>query len=132
MSRLIDKILIHCLSIFAMCYLIHGNTFVVIFYASIIISAVNYYLIGREDLSVAMKPENTKERIAFFLEIAASLVIMFFPPAIVILPVIMYDICRSRNYPGAVLAIINLINSAFFSNLDTKIILYIFINSLFH
>lgn len=127
MSRLIDKILIHCLSIFAMCYLIHGNTFVVIFYSSIIISAVNYYLISREDLSVSMRPESTKEWIALIFEMVVVFICLFFPPAIVIMPVIMYDICRSRNYPGAALVTISLINNFFFSDLDARAILYIFV-----
>lgn len=127
MSRLIDKILIHCLSIFAMCYLIHGNTFVVIFYSSIIISAVNYYLISREDLSVSMRPESTKEWIALIFEMVVVFISLFYPPAIVIMPVIMYDICRSRNYPGAALVTISLINNFFFSDLDARAILYIFV-----
>ena len=36
-------------------YLIHGNTFIVVFYTAVIISALDYYLIGRETAPVLHK-----------------------------------------------------------------------------
>ena len=125
MSRLIDKIIIHVLSVFAMCSIIHGNTFLVVLYISIIINAMNHYLISREDLSLTMKPQNANEWIAFVLEIAAVLFCIFYPPATVIIPVIMYDIIRSRNYPAAVLSLIAFIRSIGSPAYDTNLSLYI-------
>ena len=125
MGRIIDKLLILALSVFAMRYLIHGNTFIVVFYTAVIISALDYYLIGRNDIGFSMKQERVSEWVAFALEILIVFLYIFFPPIIVIYPVVMYDIVRSRNYIAAGLSLIFIINSFFSSKFDTYILLYI-------
>ena len=125
MGRIIDKLLILALSVFAMRYLIHGNTFIVVFYTAVIISALDYYLIGRNDIGFSMKQERVSEWVAFALEILIVFLYIFFPPIIVIYPVVMYDIVRSRNYIAAGLLLIFIINSFFSSKFDTYILLYI-------
>ena len=125
MGRIIDKLLILALSVFAMRYLIHGNTFIVVFYTAVIISALDYYLIGRNDIGFSMKQERVSEWVAFALEILIVYLYVFFPPIIVIYPVVMYDIVRSRNYIAAGLSLIFIINSFFSSKFDTYILLYI-------
>ena len=125
MSRLIDKILIHVLSVFAMCSIMHGNTFLVVLYISITCSALNYYLINREDLQLIVKLENVRERIAFGLEILAAIICIIFPPAATALPIITYDITRSRNYPGMALVIIAFLRCIGSPAYDTRTILYV-------
>ena len=125
MGRIIDKLLILALSVFAMRYLIHGNTFIVVFYTAVIISALDYYLIGRNDIGFSMKQERVSEWVAFALEILIVFLYIFFPPIIVIYPVVMYDIVRSRNYIAAGLSLIFIFNSFFSSKFDTYILLYI-------
>ena len=125
MSRLADKIIIHILSVFAMCSIMHGNTFLVVLNISIILAALDYYLISREDLRFNFKPENVREWIAVFLEILAVLACLFFPPAVAALPIIIYDIVRSRNYPGAALGLIAFIHSIGMPGYDVKTTLFI-------
>ncbi len=112
MNRIIDKIIIFVLSVFAMCFTMHGNTFLVFLYMSIICSALNYYLIVREREDLQMKPEGAREWIAYVLQIAFVLAGAFYPPAIVILPIIAYDMTRSRNYVGGGLTVMALVNGA--------------------
>ena len=130
MSRIIDKILIQALSVFAMYYMIHGNTFLVVFYSSIILNALGYYLISTEEISFKMKPQSKKELTAFIIEIAFTLVVMFFPVTIVVLPVIYYDIARSRNYIAAGLGLISILNSISSISSDPKVFLYIILISI--
>ena len=125
MSRLIDKILIHVLSVFAMCSIMHGNTFLVVLYISIIFSATNYYLINREDLQFIIKLKNIREWIAFCMEIIAAIICIIFPPAATVLPIITYDITRSRNYPGMALVIIAFGRCVASPDYDIKTTLYI-------
>ncbi len=129
MNRIIDKIFIFVLSIFAMCIIMHGNYFLVCFYVAIVISALNYYLLNRDRTEwglKAMKPLDAKEWAAFIIEIICMILPIFIPEAIVLLPVIGYDIARSRNYVGAGIGIISLINvwkSA--ESMSNYVILYI-------
>ena len=128
MSRITDKILILALSVFAMCYTIHGNTFLIVFYSAVIISALNYYLIGRKDISLSMKQEKLSDKIAFVLEIIVVILYFFYPPVITLFPVVMYDIARSRNYIAAGLAAGILVSGLFSPNFETGIILYIMLS----
>ena len=89
----------------------HGNVFVVFFYMGITFSALNYYLINRDREDLSMKPEGIQETLAFTLEILAAGIILFYPPASVLIPVLIYDIVRSRNYIGAAISIMAMINS---------------------
>ena len=129
MNRIIDKIFIFILSIFAMCIIMHGNYFLVCFYVAIVISALNYYLLNRDRTEwglKAMKPLDAKEWAAFIIEIICMILPIFIPETIVLLPVIGYDIARSRNYVGAGIGIISLINvwkSA--ESMSNYVILYI-------
>ena len=108
-----------------MCSIMHGNTFLVVLNISIILAALDYYLISREDLRFNFKPENVREWIAVFLEILAVLTCLFFPPAVATLPIIIYDIVRSRNYPGAALGLIAFIHSIGTPGYDVKTTLFI-------
>ena len=107
MSRIIDKVIIFILSIFAMCFLMHGNSFLVSIYAAIVILALNYYLLGRERLDWSMRPEGAKEWIAFVIEIAAMALPFFIPEAVVLIPIVAYDVTMSRNYIGAGVGVIS-------------------------
>ena len=113
MNRIIDKIIIIILSIFAMCIIMHGNYFLVLFYVAIVISALNYYLLNRDRTEwglKAMKPVDAKEWTAFIIEMICLILPIFIPESIVLFPVIFYDAARSRNYIGAGLGIISFIN----------------------
>ncbi|MBR6402733.1 MAG: hypothetical protein IKS48_05065 [Eubacterium sp.] len=125
MSRIFDKIIIHILTVFAMCYIMHGNTFLVVLYTSIILSGVNYYLISREDMRFKMNPEGAKEWCAFVLEILAALLSLFYPNAVLFIPIIMYDTVRSRNYYAAGVSVIGLLKYFNGSETDVKVFLYI-------
>ena len=125
MSRIFDKIIIHILTVFAMCYIMHGNTFLVVLYTSIILSGVNYYLISREDMRFKMNPEGAKEWCAFILEILAALLSLFYPQAVLFIPIIMYDTVRSRNYYAAGMAVIGLLKCFNGFETDVKVFLYI-------
>ena len=120
MSRIIDKILLFALCVIAMLFLVHGNTLVVYAYFAIICSAFNYYLIGRDRSDYYMKPEGYKEWLAFSIELISVFVILIFPQAIIILPLVMYDITRSRNYIAFILSIIAIVIS--FMNSDEMIL----------
>ena len=125
MSRIIDKIIILALSVFAMCYTIHGNTFLVAFYTAIIISALDYYLIGRNDITFSMKQEKATEYVALVLEILIVVSYFFFPPIITIFPVVIYDSARSRNYIAIGLAAAILVMNLLSSDFGIGVILYI-------
>ena len=62
---------------------------------------------------------------AVILEILAVLACLFFPPAVAVLPIIIYDIVRSRNYPGAALGLIAFIHSIGMPGYDVKTTLFI-------
>ena len=111
-----------------MCYTIHGNTFLIVFYSAIIISALNYYLIGRKDISLSMKQEKLSDKIAFVLEIIVVILYFFYPTAITLFPVVMYDIARSRNYIAAGLAAGILVSGLFSPNFEIGMIFYIMLS----
>ncbi len=89
---------IFVLSLFAMRYLMHGNSFLVIFYIGIILAASLYYLIGRERNDFSMRQEGVFEWIAFAVEIIAMILPFFVPNTVVLIPIVLYDVTRSRNY----------------------------------
>ena len=126
MSRIIDKIIIQALSVFSMYYMMHGNTFLAVLYSSIILNSLNYYLISREDLSFNMAPKGLFNKMAFVIEILAILISFFFPPAVTLLPIIIYDSTRSRNYISGGLGILSIIAALSSETNNTVIILYIF------
>ena len=74
MNRLIDKIIIFALSLFAMNSILRGTAFLVCVYVAIMISALNYYLIRGERSDFLMKPDSGGEWCAFFLEIIVAAV----------------------------------------------------------
>ena len=111
MNRIIDKILILAISLYAMNSMFGGNAFMICIYAAIIFSALNYYLIRGDKLNYSMKPESGGEWCAFFLEIIVAGIAIFFAPAVSLLPLVSYDSTRSRNYIAGVLSVIAFINS---------------------
>ena len=111
MSRVIDKIIICALAVFAMNYMIHGNAFLVLLYMSIILSALGYYLLSRDIESCRMRPEGTGEYIAFIVQIISVVPAVFNPELIPIIPVAAYDMTRSRNYPGAAVVMAAFLNA---------------------
>ncbi len=80
-------------------------------YAAIIFSALNYYLIRGEKSDNSMKPESGGEWCAFFLEIIVAVIAVFYAPAVSLVPIVIYDSTRSRNYIAGVLSVIAVINS---------------------
>ena len=132
MSRILDKLIILVLSIFAMYFSLQGDILLIFIYVAIILSCLNYYLINRDRDDFSMKPAGARETIAFIIELAVVALAVFFSPAMVLLPIIAYDITRSRNYIAtavAVAALINAFNSFGISttttNLSTMLVLFI-------
>jgi signal transduction histidine kinase len=72
-----------------------------------------------------MRLENVREKCAFVIEILAAIICIIFPPAATALPIITYDITRSRNYPGLALVIIAFLRCTGSPVYDTKTILYV-------
>ena len=125
MSRLFDKVIIQVLTVFAMCYITHGNTFLVVLYSSVILNGVNYYLISREDMDFKIDLKDFKESCAFVLEILVALLGLFYPPAVIFIPINMYDIVRSRNYYAAGISVIGLIKYSNASDTNSRLFLYV-------
>ena len=128
MSRIVDKIIIFALTIFAMRYTLHGNSFLMCIYAAIIYSALNYYLLDRDRDDFSMKPVGLKEYIAFGLQLLAVISFFVYSPFIVLLPIIMYDIFRSRNYVALTIASFSCL--AAMSSVATSLLLYVIILSV--
>lgn len=82
-----------------------------------------------------MKPVGVRETVAFIIELAIVALAFFFPPATTLLPIIAYDITRSRNYIALAASIGALINSANYGGADpskefsTLLVLFIFMLS---
>ena len=119
MNRILDKLIILALSIFAMYFSLQGNILLIFLYVAIILSCVNYYLISRDRDDYSMKPTGARETIAFIIELAIVVLAVFYSPAIVLLPIIAYDITRSRNYIAVAVAVGALINSFNYSGIST-------------
>ncbi len=129
MNRIIDKIIILAISIYAMKSMFGGNAFMICIYAAIIFSALNYYLIRGDKSNYSMKPESGGEWCAFFLEIIVAGIAIFYAPAVSLLPLIIYDSTRSRNYIAGVLSVVAVANS-FLEYGPYKIIFIILISVL--
>ena len=80
-------------------------------YAAIIFSALNYYLIRGDKSNYSMKPESGGEWCAFFLEIIVAGIAIFYAPAVSLLPLMIYDGTRSRNYIAGCLSVVAFVNS---------------------
>ncbi len=111
MNRIIDKIIILAISLYAVSSMLGGTAFMICIYAAIIFSALNYYLIRGEKSNNSMKPESGGEWCAFFLEIIVAVIAVFYAPAVSLVPIVIYDSTRSRNYIAGVLSVIAVINS---------------------
>lgn len=111
MNRIIDKIIILAISLYAVSSMLGGTAFMICIYAAIIFSALNYYLIRGEKSNNSMKPESGGEWCAFFLEIIVAVIAVFYAPAVSLVPIVIYDSTRSRNYIAGVLSVITVINS---------------------
>ena len=111
MNRIIDKIIILAISLYAVSSMLGGTAFMICIYAAIIFSALNYYLIRGEKSNNSMKPESDGEWCAFFLEIIVAVIAVFYAPAVSLVPIVIYDSTRSRNYIAGVLSVIAVINS---------------------
>ena len=118
MSRIIDKTILLFLSVFGMYLTLHDNMFLICLYLSIFYSGINYYLIVRDKAGYMMNPADAKEWISFILEIVACLIILLYSPAIVVLPIVIYDLTRSRNYIGFTISVMTFINA--FSDLNNR------------
>ena len=109
MNRLIDKIILFALSVYTMSLLIDGTGFLVFIYVSIICAALNYYLLSDEKADYTMRFSSVKEKLAFISQILLVIAVFRFSPLIATIPLIMYDITKSRNYialTASVMAII--------------------------
>lgn len=129
MNRIIDKIIILAISIYAMKSMFGGNAFMICIYAAIIFSALNYYLIPGNKSNYSMKPESGGEWCAFFLEIIVAGIAVFYAPAVSLLPLMIYDGTRSRNYIAGGLSVVAFVNS-FLEYGPYKIIYIILISAL--
>lgn len=108
MNRLIDKIILLALSVYILSLNVSGTIFIICIYVAIIFSSLNYYLLTRSHLSLSMKPLDYKEMAAFILETALAMVALFIPELSFIIPLLLYDITKSRNYPALILCIMSL------------------------
>ncbi len=126
-----DKIILLLLSMFGMYLTMHDNLFLVCLYLSIIYSGVNYYLIIQDKNDLSMKPSDKSSWFAFILELIVCIPALVFPPAVVILPLVMYDMTRSRNYIGFLLSVMAFINTALtIGKDDSKVTIYILLYTL--
>lgn len=98
MNRLIDKILLMIISVFAMYQTVHGKAFLVLIYTSVAFSSINYYLLTRERTDFKMAPEGVKEYAALFIQIVFAVALFFYPSALIIAPLLAYDFAHLRNY----------------------------------
>ena len=135
MNRLVDKILILLLSIIAMCLTMHGNTFLVFLYFTITVSAVNYYLTHDVGPEYFIKPVTIKDWCAIIIQLGALIFALLYSPAAVIIPVVIYDVTRSRNYAGLILSILGITNAfishnTYFSDYGIYIVIYILFLSI--
>ncbi len=113
MNRLIDKIILFILSVYTMSLLIDGTGFLVCIYVSIICAALNYYLLSEERMGYAIRFTSFKEKLAFITQVLLVLAVFKFPPLIAAIPLIMYDITKSRNYIALTVSVMAII--AFYS-----------------
>ena len=128
MNRLIDKLIILIVSLFAMYQTLDGYPFLVLFYLSIAISALNYYLLDRERTDNRMSPEGVKEWMAFALEIIIGMMVFVHPPVAFIIPILMYDIAHSRNYIALVISFAGL--CTIIDTYDIPVLLFLVVMSL--
>lgn len=128
MGRIVDKILIFALSLFAMYSLLAGNTWLVCIYISIIYSAATYYLIDIDSPGLYRKPVGLKEWTAYILEIGLAAIALFVPTFIFIIPSIIYDSVRSRNYIASVICAMAVFGALF--EYQPELLIYIIIISV--
>ena len=105
-----------------------GYPFLVLFYLSIAISALNYYLLDRERTDNRMSPEGLKEWMAFALEIIIGMMVFVYPPVAFIIPILMYDIAHSRNYIALVISFAGL--CTIIDTYDIPVLLFLVVMSL--
>ena len=110
MNRLIDKTLLIALTVYTMSLFVNGTAFIVCIYTAIICAALNYYLLSTDRADFKIKFTDLKERIAFILEIGVIIATFIFPDLIPLIPLLMYDIARSRNYYAFAAAVIIIIS----------------------
>ena len=89
---------------------VNGTAFIVCIYTAIICAALNYYLLSTDSADFKIKFTDLKERIAFILEIGVIIATFIFPDLIPLIPLLMYDIARSRNYYAFAAAVIIIIS----------------------
>ncbi len=129
MNRLIDKILMLALSIYTLSLLVKGTEFIVFLYISIICTAFNYYLLSKDNSSYKMKLSSFQEKTAFAIEIILVLASFRYYPLVAVIPLILYDIVRSRNYFAFSLSIASFILNLSFP-VGILIILLSFLSSI--
>ena len=111
MNRIIDKLILLAISLYAMSSMLSSTALMICIYAAIIFSALNYYLIRKDKSNYSMKPESGGEWCAFSLEIIVAGIAIFYAPAVSLLPLVIYDSTRSRNYIVGALSVAAFVNS---------------------
>ena len=112
MNKLIDKLIIFILSLFAILWMQTGNAIPIMIYLTVTLSSVNYYLLKDVRQGRSFRPQGVGEWAAVVLEIVAVIVTIVYPKSFAIIPIVAYDIVLSRNYIAGGLTIISMITFA--------------------
>lgn len=117
MNKIMDRLMMLALSFIVFYFFVQGNLLLVFVYSSIFYSAINYALLSRDEPGWKMRAGSMQEKIAFMIELIMCAFVLFCPPAIILMPVISYDLTKSRNYIGATIGVLGIINAPFNSYL---------------
>ena len=111
MNRLIDKILIDCLSVIAMLTMLHGNYLIAAICIMVAISGINFYLFGDAIDGAFPKYESMFSYLGITLDIVILILMLCDVRLIMLLPIVVYDVVLSKNYPGFFLTLLCYVNA---------------------
>ncbi len=110
MNKLLDKFIIIVLSVLVMAEFMSDTDLLLMIYLSLTIAAAEFYLLRRDRPDYKMQPAGYMEWVAFFIQLAIVILSLCISKFAVLLPIVFYDIVKSRNYPAAVISICSIIN----------------------
>lgn len=110
MNKLLDKFIIIVLSVLVMAEFMSDTDLLLMIYLSLTIAAAEFYLLRRDRPDYKMRPAGYMEWVAFFIQLAIVILSLCISKFAVLLPIVFYDIVKSRNYPAAVISICSIIN----------------------
>ena len=110
MNKLLDKFIIIVLSVLVMAEFMSDTDLLLMIYLSLTIAAAEFYLLRRDRPDYKMQPAGYMEWVAFIIQLAIVILSLCISKFAVLLPIVFYDIVKSRNYPAAVISICSIIN----------------------